>query len=97
MIGVDYDWVMEMHVAGSAGGGRDRLEPNHKGSVEFSFCSEGDCSGRYLCDCRLTKRGTLACIGGDSGAEFRKIKVDARQLAGEFMTMLGRTELSRMF
>jgi hypothetical protein len=84
MIGVDYDWVMELHVAGSGGGGRDRLEPNHRGSVEFSFCSDGDCSGRDLYDCRLTTRGTLACIGGDSGAEFRKMKVETRQLVGVF-------------
>jgi len=82
MIGVDYDWVMEFHVAGSGGGGRDRLEPNHRGSVEFSFCSDGDCSGRVLYDCRLTTRGTLACVGGDGGAEFKKMKVEARQLVG---------------
>jgi hypothetical protein len=82
MIGVDYDWVMEFHVAGSGGGVRNRLESNHRGSVEFSFCRDGDCSGRVLYDCRLTNRGTLACIGGDGGAEFRKMKVESRKLSG---------------
>lgn len=84
MIGGSYEWVMELHVVGSSGAWRERLEPNHRGSVEFSFCSDGDCSGRDLYDCRLTKRWTLVCIGANSGAEFKKMKVADSQLFGLF-------------
>ncbi|MGO9087265.1 MAG: hypothetical protein ACLP6G_10575 [Terriglobales bacterium] len=61
MIGESYAYVMELHVVGSSGAWRERMEPNHKGSsVDFSLCSDGDCSGRNVYCCRLTKRGTLA-------------------------------------
>jgi len=85
MIGENYAYVMELHVVGSSRAWRERMEPNHKGSsVDFSFCSDGDCSGRNVYSCRLTQRGTLACIGGDSGNEFRKMKVADSQLFGVF-------------
>jgi hypothetical protein len=41
MIGVSYAYVMELHAYGSSGAERQRMEPNRKGSVEFSidlFC-----------------------------------------------------------
>jgi hypothetical protein len=84
MIGVSYAYVMEIHEYGSSGAGRMRLEPNHRGSVEFSFCSDGDCSAEVPYPCRLTHRGTLARVGGDSGAEFRKMNVADSQLFGVF-------------
>jgi len=85
MIGTSYSYVMELHVVGSSGAGRERMEPNHKGSsVDFSLCSDGDCSGRNVYYCRLTQRGTLACIDGHSGNEFRKMKVADSQFFGVF-------------
>ena len=61
------------------------MEPNHKGnSLDLSLCSDEDCSGRNGYRCRLTQRGTLACINGDGGNEFRKMKVADSQLFGAF-------------
>jgi len=80
MIGESYAYVMEVHAYGSSSTYRMRKEPNHKGSVEYSACSDGDCSGEDVHFCRLTQRGTLACVDGDSGNEFRKMKVADSQL-----------------
>ncbi len=82
MIGGGYAYVMELHVVNSSGTWRERMEPNHKGSVEISFCSDGDCSARDVYYCRLTQDGTLACIDGHGGNEFRKMKVADGQLFG---------------
>lgn len=52
------------------------MKPDRKGSVEFPVdfgADEG--SERYRC--RLTKRGTLACIDPFTGEEFKKMKLDA--------------------
>jgi hypothetical protein len=84
MVGESNAYVMRLHVVDSSGTWRERMEPNHKGSVEISFCSDGDCSGRNGYYCRLTQRGTLACIDGHSGNEFRKMKVADSQLFGVF-------------
>lgn len=84
MIGVSYAYVMEMHEYGYTLAGRTRLEPDHKGSVAFSFCGDGDCSGMVRYPCRLTRRGTLACLGSDGGAEFKKMSVADSQLFGVF-------------
>jgi hypothetical protein len=84
MIGVSYAYVMEVHAYGSSTAYRDRMRPNHKGSVEFSVCRDGDCSSDDVYFCRLTQRGTLACIDGDSGSEFRKMKVADTQIFGVF-------------
>ena len=74
-------YVMEMHPVGSSAVWRERMEPDPKGSsVDFSLCSDGDCSGKTVYRCRLTQRGTLACINGKGGNEFRKMKVADSQL-----------------
>jgi hypothetical protein len=52
------------------------MRPNHKGSVEFPVDFEAD-EGPETYTCRLTKRGTLACVDADTGEEFKKMKVDA--------------------
>jgi hypothetical protein len=83
MTGTRYAYVMELHLVGSSGVWRERMEPNHKGrSVDFSLCSDGDCSGRNVYRCRLTQRGTLACINGNGGNEFRKMKAAGSQFFG---------------
>jgi len=82
MIGEGDAYVMELHVVNSSGTWRERMEPNHKSSVEISFCSDGDCSARAVYYCRIAQGGTLACIDGHSGNEFRKIKVADSQLFG---------------
>jgi hypothetical protein len=84
MIGLSYAYVMELHAYGSSGAERQRMEPNHKGSVEFSVCSDGDCSAEVVYRCRLTRRGTLVCLDGGSGSEFKKMKVHDSQLFGVF-------------
>jgi hypothetical protein len=51
------------------------LKPDNKGSVTFSMDFEGDSTPVYRC--RITDRGTLACLGsayGD-GVEFKKMVV----------------------
>jgi hypothetical protein len=80
MIGKDYAYVMEVHKYGSSTAYRIRMEPNHKGSVEYSVCRDGDCSSEDVYSCRLTVRETLACVDGDSGEEFKKMKVTDSQL-----------------
>lgn len=80
MIGERYAYVMEVHAYGSSSAYRMRMEPNHKGSVQYSVCRDGDCSSEDVYLCRLTQRGTLACVDGDSGNEFRKMKVADSQL-----------------
>jgi hypothetical protein len=84
MIGESHAYVMELHVVDSSGAWRERMRPNHKSSVELSVCRDGDCSTKDVYFCRLTQRGTLACIDGNSGNEFRKMKVADSQLFGVF-------------
>jgi hypothetical protein len=58
----------------------DELRPDHRGSVEFSrdFYADG---AKETYRCRLTKRGTLACLFDPRvGAEFKKMKVNKSQL-----------------
>ncbi|HTW57259.1 MAG TPA: hypothetical protein VMD99_03910 [Terriglobales bacterium] len=83
MIGVSYAYVMELHAYGSDGAERQRMEPNHKGSVEFSIDLLAD-GAEAVFTCRLTQRGTLACIDGNSGSEFRKMNVPESRLFGVF-------------
>jgi hypothetical protein len=52
------------------------MKPNHKGSVEFPVDFQAD-EGPETYTCRLTKRGTLACVDAYTGEEFKKMKVDA--------------------
>lgn len=83
MIGVSYAYVMELHAYGSGAAFRVRMEPNRNG-LRYSACRDEDCSSEDVYHCRLTQRGTLACIDGDSGNEFRKMKVADSQLFGVF-------------
>lgn len=83
MIGVSYAYVMEVHAYGSSAY-RTRAEPNHRRSVEFSIDLLAD-GAEAVFTCRLTQRGTLPCIDGASGSEFRKMKVADTQLFGVFM------------
>lgn len=85
MMGDSHAYVMELHVVGSSGAWRETMEPNNKGgSVDFSLCRDEDCSGKNVYRCRLTQRGTLACIGDNSGNEFRKMRVADSQVFGVF-------------
>jgi len=56
------------------------MQPDGKGAVTFPVDFAAD-EGPDIYRCRLTKRGTLAClIRGYDGAEFRKMKVDKAQI-----------------
>lgn len=56
------------------------MTPDHKGSVEFTLDLEAD-GAHETYRCRLTKRSTLACLDGAfSGAEFKKMNVEPRQI-----------------
>ena len=78
MIGESYAWVMELHAIGYEVQ-RVRMEPNHKGSVEFSVDLLAD-GAEDVYTCRLTQRGTLACVNADRGEEFKRMKVADSQL-----------------
>jgi len=78
MIGEPYEYVMELHAVGCEVQ-RVRMEPNHKGSVEFSIDLSAD-GAEAAFTCRLTQRGTLACVDAIHGEEFKKMKVADSQL-----------------
>ena len=89
MIGESYDWVMELHAIGYEIQ-RLRMEPNHKGSMEFSVDLLAD-GAEEVYTCRLTQRGTLACVDvmtgwgikrkdPTSGEEFKRMKIADSQL-----------------
>jgi hypothetical protein len=83
MIGESYDYVMELHAVGSRVF-RVRLEPNQKGSSEYSIGDDEDGDVMDVYTCRLTQRATLACLIGDRGEEFKKMKVEDSQVFGVF-------------
>ena len=89
MIGETYDYVMELHAIGYSIQ-RVRMEPDHKGSSKFFVDLDAD-SAEQVYTCRLTQRGTLACvdvmkapgfkrIDASSGEEFKRMKVADNQL-----------------
>ncbi len=78
MIGESYDYEMELYAIGYRVQ-RVRLEPNHKRSSEFSVDLDAD-GAEDVYTCRLTRRGTLACVDAHRGEEFKKIKVEDNQL-----------------
>jgi hypothetical protein len=89
MISESYDWVMELHAIGYEIQ-RLRMEPNHKSSMEFSVDLLAD-GAEEVYTCRLTQRGTLACVDvmtgwgikrkdPTSGEEFKRMKVADSQL-----------------
>jgi hypothetical protein len=82
MIGESYAYVMELHTIGSPVF-RVRLEPNQKGSSEYSVGDDEDGDAMDVYTCRLTQRGTLVCLYGNRGEEFEKMKVEDSQLFGE--------------
>jgi hypothetical protein len=89
MIGESDAYVMELHAIGYEIQ-RLRMEPNHKGSAEFSIDLLAD-GAEAVFTCRLTQRGTLACLDvmtgwgikrkdPTSGEEFKRMKVADSQL-----------------
>ena len=89
MIGESYDWVMELHAI-EYEIQRVRMEPNDRGSMEFSVDLLAD-GAEEVYSCRLTQRRTLACVNvmrgwgsrrkdPTSGEEFKRMKVADSQL-----------------
>jgi len=78
MIGESDAYVMELHAIGYEVQ-RVRMEPNHKGSVEFSVDLNAD-GAEDVFTCRLTQRGTLACVDAHHGEEFKRMKAADSQL-----------------
>jgi hypothetical protein len=78
MIGERDAYVIELHAIGYEIQ-RVRMEPNHKGSVEFSVDLNAD-GAEDVFTCRLTRRGTLACVDAHHGEEFKRMKVSDSQL-----------------
>jgi hypothetical protein len=79
MIGDErHAYVIELHAIGYEVQ-RLRMEPNHKGSVAFSVDLLAD-GAQDVFTCRLTNRGTLACVDTDRGVEFKRLRVADTQL-----------------
>lgn len=89
LIGQAYDDVVEVHAIGYRVQ-RVRMEPNHKGSSQFSLDLDAD-GAEEVYTCRLTQRGTLACVDfmrapgyrkreATAGEEFKRMKVAESQL-----------------
>jgi hypothetical protein len=89
LVSQSYDWVMELHAIGYEVQ-RLRMEPNHKGSLEFSVDLQAD-GAEAVFTCRFTRRGTLACLnvmsapdfkrtGAFGGEEFKRMKAADSQL-----------------
>jgi len=89
MIGESYDRVMELHAI-EYEIQRVRMEPNHRGSMEFYVDLLAD-GAEEVYTCRLTQRRTLACVNvmrgwgsrrkdPTSGEEFKRMKVADSQL-----------------
>jgi len=74
-------YSMELHAVGMAGRQTERMQPGNEGTVEFrevDFGGEGTLENYH---CRLTRRGTLACmIGTSQGVEFKKMAADKSQI-----------------
>jgi hypothetical protein len=89
MIGETDDYVMELHAIGYSVQ-RVRMEPDHKGNLKFFVDLDAD-SAEQVYTCRLTQRGTLACVDvmkapgfktmdASSSDEFKRMKVADSQL-----------------
>jgi hypothetical protein len=76
-----YDYEIELYAIGYRVQ-RVRLEPNHKGSSEFSVDLDAD-GAEDVYICRLTQRGTLACVDAHRGEEFKRMEVEEEQLFNE--------------
>lgn len=74
-------YSLELHAVGMAGRQTGRMKPDNEGGVEFrevDFGGEGTLEDYH---CRLTRRGTLAClIGTSQGVEFKKMVVEESQI-----------------
>jgi len=92
LIGQAYDDVVEVHAVGYRVQ-RVRMEPDHKGSSQFSLDLDAD-GAEEVYTCRITQRGTLACVDfmrapgykkreASSGEEFKRMKVADSQLFNE--------------
>jgi hypothetical protein len=72
-------YFAELHAMGTYAQ-KVTMRPDGKGAVEFDVDFAAD-EGPETYRCRLTKRGTLAClIGAYDGAEFKRMKVDKSQI-----------------
>jgi hypothetical protein len=68
-------YAVELHAIGMTYPQKVTMEPDHKGSVKFPVDFSAD-EGPDTYHCRLTKRGTLACLANAySGVEFKKMTV----------------------
>jgi hypothetical protein len=72
-------YLIEPHSVGMTSARRTRMTPDHKRSVEFDVDYGAD-EGPEAFRCRLTRRGTLLCLGAYSGQEFRKMAVDKSEI-----------------
>jgi len=78
LVAVGYS--VELHAIGMTYPQKVMMRPDHKGSVEFPVDFGAD-EGPETYRCRLTTRGTLAClVDAYRGSEFKRMKVDAGQL-----------------
>ena len=74
-------YSVELHAVGMIAPQTARMKPDSEGGVEFrevGFGGEGTLDNYH---CRLTKRGTLACLLGKfTGAELKKMLVERSQI-----------------
>lgn len=74
-------YSVELHAIGMYCPQKVRMVPDREGSVEFPEVSFGGDEAPDTYHCRLTKRGTLACMSGTFiGVEFKKMAVEKEQI-----------------
>jgi hypothetical protein len=73
-------YSVELHEVGMTYPQKVTMEPNRMGYVEFPVDLSAD-EGPDIYRCRLTKRGTLAClVHAYRGVEFKKMMVEKEQI-----------------
>jgi hypothetical protein len=73
-------YLVTLHAIGMTYPQKVTMRPDSKGSVEFPVDFSAD-EGPETYQCRVTKRGTLACLVDKyGGVEFKKMKVGAGQI-----------------
>jgi hypothetical protein len=74
------NYTVQLHAIGMTYPQKITMNTSHDENVEFSVDFAAD-EGPDTYRCRLTKRGTLAClIKNYRGAEFKKVAVETRQI-----------------
>jgi len=74
-------YSVELHAVGMISLQKVRIRPDSQGGVEFrevDFGGDGETLDNY--HCRLTNRGTLACLIGVVGVEFKKMSIEKSQI-----------------